>query len=98
MTEIEQPFTLAEMLELIGDPDELAREMEKYREDWTAFWQIEPQLLKKYPKKWIVFYDGKLRAVGSSLPSVLEKADALGLPRGAILAQYLDPNPPTLIL
>ena len=98
MTDVKQKYTLEEILEIIGDPDEPARKMEKDREDSAAFWQIEPELLKKYPKKWIVFYDGELRAVGSSQRSVLEKSDALGLPRGDILVEYLDPDPETLIL
>jgi ABC-type amino acid transport substrate-binding protein len=98
MPEIKQDYTLAEILEIIGDPDELARKMEKDRADWAAFSLVNLELLKKYPKKWIVFCDGEVRAVGSSLASVLEKADALGLPRDDILAEYLNPDPETLIL
>ena len=98
MTELKQQYTLEELLEIIGDPDELARKMEKARADLKAFFLVKLELLKKHPKKWIVFYDGELRAVGSSQRSVLAKADALGLPRGEILAEYLDPEPPNLIL
>jgi hypothetical protein len=98
VTEIKQHYTLEELLEIIGDPDQLAQKMEKGRADLKAFFLVQLELLKKHPKKWIVFYDGELRAVGSSQRSVLAKADARGLPRGEILVEYLDPDPPNLIL
>ena len=57
-----------------------------------------PGLIDKYRKKWVVVYDGKVKAQGLSFESALREADKKGLPRRDIIVRLIEKNQRTLIL
>lgn len=87
-----------EVLEIIGDPREIARASELFRKSIDALLSQESKLMKRYPQEWVAFYDGRLRAHDKSLDAVLEMLDAKGLPRGETLVEFLETEPRNLIV
>jgi hypothetical protein len=87
-----------ELLELIGDPPQVAREMEDYSRSTRFLSSSHQELLRRFPNQWVAVYRGRARASGDSLETVLERVDALGLPRANTLVRYMNPNPIPMIL
>lgn len=51
-------------------------------------------LMKQYPRKWVVAYDEKICAIGDTLDDVLKQLDEKGIPRLGTAVEFLDPSPP----
>lgn len=81
------------LAEIIGDPHEVDRELQQFRRDTLVLSERRANLLKRYPQRWIAIYQGKVRANAESLQQVLEKADALGLPREKLVVRFINRHP-----
>jgi len=92
------PATKKGILSLIGDPQEVDRELTSFQRTASVLSSEHPRLVDEYPQRWIVAFEGKIRASGSTLTSVLEQADAEGLPRDRIIVRHIDKNQRTMIL
>ena len=86
------------VLEQLGDPAEVVRELQEFDRDTRSFSDQRPQLLARYPDQWVAFLGGAVRAHGPTFQDVLEKVDRAGLPRERIVVAYLDKDDRTLIL
>src|SRR5437773_1804462 len=84
----------ATIKQIIGDPRTLDEELNQYRRDSALL--SSRDLIRKYAKRWIAIYGGKVRAEARSMEEVLEKADSQGLPRDRIVVQYIDDKPRTM--
>ncbi len=86
------------LAELIGDPKRVDAELQKFRKDSKLLSSRRVNLIAKYPKRWIVIYDGEVRADARSLNQLLTKVDELNLPREEAVIRYVDRNLRRMIL
>jgi hypothetical protein len=83
---------------LLGDPQQVDRELRRFAKDTTFLSTNRAKLTKRYPDQWIAIRDAKVRASGKALADVLSQIDADGLPRERTVVDFLDTMPKTLIL
>jgi hypothetical protein len=101
MKEAESPrrkYTEAEILKLIGDPVELRRHMEQYDRSCDAFQDQYPELLQKYPDRWVAFFNGVLVATGESFNPLLERLRGLGIDPGHTYVRFIWSKPVDIFL
>jgi hypothetical protein len=89
---------IQEILALVGDPKQVALELEAFKKQARLFSAHRPRLIDRYQKQWVAVYDGEVKAQARTLPGVLKQIDAKGLPREHTLIRYIDKNVRTFIL
>ena len=88
----------AELIERLGGAEALKQSFADFREVTDRFQRDEKVLIEQYPNKWVIVgKDGLIVAVDT-----LEEAGAFAkkneLETSKFMFQYLDPDPPALIL
>lgn len=85
------PMTEAELLELIGDPDEVARGLEEFSGFVRTFEANRDRLLREHPDMWVaVCRDGTLVAeTQAALLAELDRRSA----RGHACIEFMDTQP-----
>lgn len=73
-------------------------ELERYRTDALYFEQHRPDLLRRYPDRWIAVYNQAIVGTAKRLPHLLKTLDKRGLPRGQVFIEHLSPKEDLLIL
>ena len=87
-----------ELIERLGGIEAIRQSLADFREVTNRFLQDEKVLIEQYPNKWaIVGKDGLIAAV-DSLEEAGEYARANGLKNPHFVIEYLDPDPPLLVL
>ena len=86
------------LAEIIGDPKRLDAELQQFRKDSKLLSSRRMNLIAKYPKRWVVIYEGEVRADALTLRQVLAKVDELKLPRQSVVIRYVDRNLRRMIL
>jgi hypothetical protein len=56
------------------------------------------ELLATHPRSWVGIFDGEVRGVADTLEELIELLTDRGVPPGFTAVEYLDPEPPLLIL
>jgi len=92
------PASNKDVLAVLGNPKEVDQELASFRRTARVLSSDHPHLIDEYPQQWIVAFEGKVRASGDTLASVLEQADIEGLPRDKIIIRHIDRNQRTMIL
>ena len=70
---------------------EFAKISSRLRSEWAS-------LMKKYPDKWIAMGKEGVLAVGDSMNSVLEDVESQGVRGADVIVEFLDTDPPIMIL
>lgn len=92
------PRSSTELLKIIGEPKEVARELESFRKTAKVFSSNAPRLLDKHSKRWVAVYRGEVRAQAAGLSTLLRRIDDAGLPRSHVLVRFIEKNKRTFIL
>ena len=87
-----------ELLEQIGDPSVIDRELTQFSKSARVLSADPPRLMDKYDKRWVAVYRGKVRATGKTLRELLAQVDQKELPRGHLIARFINRNRRTMIL
>ncbi len=87
-----------EILELIGDPKEVALELEQFREAALVFSSDKARLIEHYPKQWVAVQGKEVVANSRSLPALIKKLKRLGIKNDQVMVRYIDKNLRTFIL
>ena len=87
-----------EVLRAIGDPRQVSEDLRIFSSNTDGFAAAYEQILEEYPKLWVAFHDGAIRASGSTLEDVLRAVDDAGWSRQHVCVGYMDPEPTSLIL
>ena len=87
-----------DIIDRIGDPTQVARDLDDYRKAAQALSESYQNLLEQYPEQWVAFYDGKVQAHGSKRESVLSQVDEKKLPREHVLVRHIHKEQRTVIL
>ena len=86
------------ILEQIGSPAEVDREIQSFRRAALRLSSKHPNLVDKYPNEWVAVYQGRVRARGRSLNSLLIQLEKKGLPREHVLIRHLTKQRRAMIL
>ncbi len=92
------PTTERTIEELLGDPNDNARDIQAFTEDARAMASRMEELVKKYPDKFIAFYQGKVRASSADLMRLLARMDKLGIPRAHSVVNFIPAHSRDFIL
>ena len=98
MTVMDRAAYEAKVLEMLGDPKTVDRELRAFRKDARVLSSTRNHLLQQYPKRWIAIYGGKVAAQAKTLPALVERMQRLNIPRGRAVVRYIDKNPRKMIL
>ena len=88
----------AKLIERLGGAEALKQSSLDFQQVSARLQQERKSLLQKYPRKWVLMSKDGLLAVGDTYDEVRNFAESKGLRRPKVIAEYLDPNPPPLIL
>lgn len=91
-------LTKEEIINLLGDPADVDRDLQKFRESARSLSSKHSSMIARYPKQWIAVHQGKVRAQGRTFRSVLAQIDEKGIPRGDVIVRYIDKDERTMIL
>lgn len=84
--------------ELLGDPNDNARDIQAFTDDFRAMASQMDELVIKYPDKFIAFYQGKVRASSNDMKRLFSRMDRLGIPRAHSVVNFIPAHPRHLIL
>lgn len=85
-------------LRQLGDPKAVARELARFGKAARALSSDHPRFIEKFPKQWVVIYEGKVRARGQTMQSALLQARQQNLPTQHAIVRFIDRNERTFIL
>ena len=98
MTVMERTKYEAKVLEMLGDPKEVARDLRAFRKDARVLSSKRQHLISQYPNQWVGVHNNKVVAKGGTLDSVVEQLDALSIPRGRAIVRYISKHPRKMFL
>ena len=90
-------LTEEEGLELIGDPEQLARELEAFSRSEQFFWRNHDRFLREHPDRWIAI-SGEDVLVADTLEALLADLDRGGIQRGQAFVEFVTTSDQVLIL
>ena len=81
-----------------GGVGALAAKMDEFREVVDRMRKERARLMEEYPDHWVAMGKDGVVVVGNSLENVLEKADARDMDRGRLVVEFLETDPPLMLL
>ena len=86
------------MISELGGTKALMQEMDEYQEVVHRMRKERPRLVSSYPDKWVAMGREGLLAVGDSMDQVLAQVEAQGVRGNDVVIEFMDTDPPVLIL
>jgi len=86
------------MIEEMGGAHSLINDLAEFRQLRIRMSEEHTALIAQYPDRWVAVWLDGLLAVGDSEDEVLQAIDDKGIPRSDVVVEYLDTDPPVLIL
>ena len=87
-----------EVIEGLGGAKALMDEMDEYREIVARMRKERTDLLERHPDKWVAMGQEGVLAVGESMDEVLSEVEGRGLHGADLVIEFMDTDPPLLIL
>ena len=87
-----------EVIEGLGGVKALMDEMDEYHQIVARMRKERPSLMERYPDKWVTMGQEGVLAVGDSMDEVLREVEARGLNGTDVEIEFMDTDPPLLIL
>lgn len=86
------------MIEERGGVAALHEDLAEFRQLWIRMSQEHPRLLEKHPNKWVAMGKGGAMVIADSRDAALDAIEDKGIPREKAVVDFLDTDPPILIL
>ena len=87
-----------EILDLLGDPSEVAAELAAFRDLAIRMNREHADLLRLYPDRWVAMSKDGVVATAETIDDLFRQVDELQIPHSDIVRDYMDTNPRSLIL
>ena len=87
-----------QMISELGGAKGLMHKMDEYQGIVLRMRKERPRLASSYPDKWVAMGREGLLAVGDSMDQVLAQVEARGARGGDVVIEFMDTDPPLLIL
>ena len=93
-------MTIEELIamELRVDVDQVVEELRQFRKDNLFLDAHRSQWVEEYPDCWVMVYHEEFIGHARTLAEVKEIANSKGIPMSHMAVNFLDTNPPTLVL
>ena len=98
MTVMDRTEYESKVLEMLGDPKEVARDLRAFRKDARVLSSKREHLISQYPNQWVGIHKNQVVATGKTLDSVVEQLHALRVPRGRAIVRYISKHPRKMFL
>ncbi len=85
------------LIRAVGTPEDIYQSLRDFRKDLSLLSEQRATLTKKYPDKWIAFYDGKMTSKADTIDELLVDIDRAGLPRDKVVTQFLGTKKITML-
>ena len=82
----------------VGTPEDIYQSLMTFRKDLTALSEQRNKLTKKYPDKWIAFYEGGVVSIATTIEELINAVEREGLPRDKVVTQFLGTKKITMVL
>ena len=86
------------MISELGGAKALMKEMDEYQEVVLRMREERPHLEASYPDKWVAMGRAGILAVGESMDEVLGQVEARGVRGADVVIEFMDTDPPILIV
>lgn len=87
----------AEIARALGDPDEVARDLQRARRAAQVFSSDHPRLIEEHPHQWVAVYDSTVIA-RPSLEALLDALATRQIPREHAVIRFIDRDEKIFIL
>ena len=87
-----------EVIEGLGGAKALMDEMDEYHQIVVRMREERPSLVERHPDKWVAMGKEGVLAAGDSMDEVLKEVEVRGLHGADVVIEFLDTDPPLLIL
>ena len=87
-----------ELVEGMGGPEAIIAGLREYGLIVERMWAERAALTEAHPNRWVAMGKDGVLAIGDSIDEVLEGAESQGARGGDIVIEFLDTDPPVLIL
>ena len=87
-----------EVIEGLGGAKVLMDEMDEYHQIVARMRKERPSLVERHPDKWVAMGQKGVLAIGDSIDEVLMEVEGQGLHGADVVIEFLDTDPPLLIL
>ena len=87
-----------EVIEGLGGAKVLMDEMDEYHGIVARMRKGYPSLMERYPDKWMAMGQEGVLSVGDSMDEVLRGVEGQGLHGADVVIEFLDTDPPLLLL
>lgn len=94
----DRDLTLDEMIEQLGGIEAINERGATFKQVVEYFYANERSLIEQHPHKWVAVTTDRVVAIGDSMEGVFEEAWRKGFFNPNLFVQFLDPDPPMLIL
>lgn len=91
-------LTVRGIVDSQGGVEGLVEKMNGFHEVVDLMRRERARLMDEYPDQWVAMSKDGVVVAGDSIDCVLKKADARGMKRGELVIEFLDTDPPLLIL
>ena len=96
--ELQDEAYVLRVIEEMGGARAILDDLSEFRQLVDRMWKARPELMEKYPDKWVAVAMDGVVAIGDSKNDVLDEVESLGVRRRDVVVEYLETDPPVLIL
>ena len=86
------------MIDEMGGPSALIDDLAEFRQLRALVTKEHPRLMRDYPNKWVAMGKDGVVAAGNTREEVIEAIDRKGIARSETVFEFIDTDPPVLIL
>ena len=87
-----------EMIEESGGLKKVLQDMQAFKKTTSKLSKDYSRLIETHNNQWVAYYDCRLQAHADSHEELLEKIDAMGIPRNGLATRYVTDKPERWIL
>ena len=87
-----------EMIEESGGLKKVLQDMQAFKKTTSKLSKDYSRLIETHNNKWVAYYDCRLQAHADTHEELLEKIDAMGIPRNGLATRYVTDKPEKWIL
>ena len=89
---------MSEVDDWLGVPiNEYVGTLRQNAKSFNSIWS-DPEVVSKYPQKWIAAFDGQVQLVEDDVDALLRGLEERNVPRGHAVIEYVEVDPRTLSL
>ena len=98
MQDLKDEAYVSSVIEDMGGAQALVDGIREYRHIVKRMRSERASLMEKYPDMWVAMGKEGVLAIGNSMDDVLEKVESQGYRGSEVVIEFLDTDPPILIL